>query len=334
MGLFSNDPYESTEEIASYEIKEKEYSKLLFDFERECTFKHGNKLTNLIKARMLDDYREGSTIAPDTAKYICFEIPTYIKLQELAENKVFATLNEIGQLGEAKENSYTHIGIIDKIEENRYELFNPTAEVLSYVEQKMDTQIGKQDKLFAKRLQFVESISKHAIEKINESQKNKEERKKLPTLEEQLRYKIGNNIYTDYKGVDLNSGEILKLNRLECSYSEENINLYSTYIQTLEEEKEIERATLEGVPNGFPILFTLEQKIEEMLKEGNSIKILEFLSNIPKEKLNINKLQYIGGIDTEGRIYRNSENCSNEIKQKIENKIIEYKKQRGAQLEK
>lgn len=56
MDLFSiakNKSHEATKEVTNYEIKGKKYSKLLFDFENVCTFKHGNKLTNLIKARVL-----------------------------------------------------------------------------------------------------------------------------------------------------------------------------------------------------------------------------------------------------------------------------------------
>ena len=89
MDLFNskNRSPKSTEEIADYEIKQIGKTKLLFDFKKDCTFKHGEKLTKLIKARMIDDYEKNECIAPDTAKYICFEIPTYLSVNNLSAGR-------------------------------------------------------------------------------------------------------------------------------------------------------------------------------------------------------------------------------------------------------
>ena len=47
-------------------------------------------------------------------------------------------------------------------------------------------------------------------------------------------------------------------------------------------------------------------------------KFLELISFLPKEKLNINKIEFIGSIDNKGRITRTEENCSEQIKNKIQ----------------
>lgn len=335
MGLLGNKSHKGTEELISYEIKGKTSSKLIFGFVHYCTFKHGDITTNLIKSQVYENYEQGHTITPNTAKYVCFEIPQNTSLEELAEDEVFLTLDKIGKLDGLRENSYNHIGFINKMEDGRYEIFNPTIEVLSYIDQNMNAHIGESDSLLAKRIKFVEGISEPVTKKFEEDEKQREDRKKEPLLEEQLRYKIGNNVYTDYKGININTGGIIKLNKLKCAYEEEN-HLYSAYIneEIEEQEQEDEMATLEDTPQGFPILFTTEQKIEEMLKENECENILRLLSDIEKEKLNINELRYIGGIDSEGRIYKTTENCSEQVKQKIEAEKQEYRKQMAMQIEK
>lgn len=336
MGLFSNKSHKGTEELVSYEIKGKTNSKLIFGFVHDCTFKHGDIRTNLIKSQIYENYEQGHTITPNTAKYVCFEIPEDASVQELAENEVFGVLDKIGRLDKLKDNSYNHIGFINRMEDGRYEIFNPTIEVLSYIDQNMNTHIGESDNLLAKRIKFVEGISEPVTKKFEQDRKEREKRKQEPLLEEQLRYKIGDNIYTDYKGINIDTGRIIKLSKLKCIYEEDENNLYSTYIneEVEEQEQEDEMATLEDTPRGFPILFTTMQKLEEMLKNSEYENILKLLSNIQKETLNINELRYIGGIDSEGRIYKGAENGSEQLKQKIEAEKQEYRKQRQIQIEK
>ena len=143
MDLFvkMNKSHEGTKEITNYEIKEIGASKLLYDFKNDCTFKHGDIVTNLIKARILENYEKNICIAPDTAKFICFEIPTYISLEELADKKVFDILNQIGKFKYLMPNNYNNLGMIDKKQENGYKLFKPTGEVLSYTREVLDKEI-------------------------------------------------------------------------------------------------------------------------------------------------------------------------------------------------
>lgn len=335
MGLFSNKSHKGTEELTSYEIKGKTSAKLIFGFIHYCTFKHGDIITNLIKSQVYENYEQGHTITPNSAKYVCFEIPENTTLEELAQNEVFSTLDEIGKLDGLRENSYNHIGFINRMEDGQYEIFSPTTEVLSYIDKNMNTTIGEGDNLLAKRIKFVESISEPALKKFEEDKKQREDRKKEPILEEQLRYKIGNNIYTDYKGININTGTIIKLSKLKCAYEQDEDNLYSAYIsEGLEQQEKEEMATLEDTPQGFPILFTTMQKIEEMLKNSKCENILKLLSNIDKENLNVNELRYIGGIDSEGRIYKTTENCSEQLREKIEVEKQEYRKENEIQIEK
>ena len=311
----------------------KNNSKLLFDFKKQCTFKHGDKITNLIKARLLEEYQKGTTIAPDSAKYVCFEIPADMNLQELAENKVFKVLEQIEKFENLPNGIYKHIGIIDKLEDGKYELFKPTKEVLEYIQNIMDAEIKQSNEMFSRRLQqqeFKKRIFEPANQYIKENEAKREERKQNLYLEEQFRYKIGDRIYTDYKGIDTVEGKILKINRLDKIVQMSEKLLYSAFVEKKENEEETEFTILQELPKGFPVLFTLETSLEDILlnsDEKEIQKVLELLSDLPKESINVNKMQYIGGIDKTGNIYRNIENCSEEIKAKIKNEQEKFGRQ-------
>ena len=117
MDLFAkNDKsLKSTKDITNYEIKQIGSSGLLFNFEVDCTFIHGDKTTNLIKARFFENYEKNSCIAPDTAKYVCFEVPTNTTMDELAKGNVFEGLNQIGKFKYLMPKNYNNLGYIDKI---------------------------------------------------------------------------------------------------------------------------------------------------------------------------------------------------------------------------
>lgn len=311
----------------------KNSSKLLFDFKEHCTFKHGDKITNLIKARLLDEYQKGCSIAPDSAKYVCFEMPADMNLEQLAEDGVFRVLNQIEKFENLQNGIYNHIGIIDKVEDGNYQLFNATPEVINYAQNIMDTKIKESKEMFSNRLrqqEFRKRISEPANEYIRQNQEKREERKQNLYLEEQFRYKIGDKIYTDYKGIDSVEGKILKVNRLDKVDEVSDDVLYSAFIEKKENEEQTESITLQDLPKGFPVLFTLKTDLEQIINSSNEQElqtVLQLLSDLPKESINVNKMQYIGGIDSKGSIYRDIEKCSEEIKAKIKIEQEKYKEQ-------
>lgn len=311
----------------------KNSSKLLFDFKEHCTFRHGDKITNLIKARLLDEYEKGCSIAPDSAKYVCFEMPVDMNVAELAKDGVFRVLNQIEKFENLQNGIYNHIGIIDRAENGNYQLFNATPEVVNYAQNIMDTQIKESKEMFSERLkqqEFRKRISEPANEYIRKNQEKREERKQNLYLEEQFRYKIGDKIYTDYKGIDPVEGKILKVNRLDKVDEISDDVLYSAFIEKKESEEDKEFIILQDLPKGFPVLFTLKTNIEEIISNSNEQElqtVLQLLSDLPKESINVNKMQYIGGIDKEGNIYRDIEKCLEEIKAKIKSEQEKYKEQ-------
>ena len=180
------------------------------------------------------------------------------------------------------------------------------------------------------RKSFKQKISKPAMDYIKENNDKKEQRKNEAYIAEQYRYNIKDKIYTDYKTIDINDGKSININRLEEIIKLDNENLYSAYIDKVEneDENEIEKKPLEDIPDGYPVLFTTQNKIEEIVENDNKeeiSKFIELISNISKDKQN--EIQYLGGLDKEGRIYKTTENCSEEIKQKIEEIKNTYKEE-------
>jgi len=254
-----------------------------------------------------------------------------MNLQELVENNVFKTLNQIERFENLPSGIYSHIGIIDRIQEGKYQLFNATPEVINYAQNIMDTQIKESKEMFSRRLQeqeFRKRISEPANEYIKTNQAESEERRQNLYLEEQFRYKVGDRIYTDYKGIDTVEGKILKINRLDKVDEVLEDVLYSAFIEKKENEEETEFTTLQELPKGFPVLFTLKTNLEEIINNSNEQElktVLQLLSDLPKESINVNKMQYIGGIDKQGNIYTDMEKCSEEIKEKIKIEKEKYK---------
>ena len=165
---------------------------------------------------------------------------------------------------------------------------------------------------------------------IEEQNKIKNSRKNNPILEEQFKYRINGRVYSDCEGTDLIDGKILKINRLDkIDKIEEDEILYSAYIEKLESEQKREEISLQKNPNGYPILFTLYKEIEKIMKENNGEdieKVLQLISEIPNEMLNVNKLEYIGGLDKEGKINRDLIKCSQKVQEEIHEQKIKFNK--------
>ena len=326
MGLLAkNEFHESTKEITQYEINQKKTKKVFFDFKLDSTFKHGDKTTKLIKLRMLDNYDKDKCIAPDTAKYVCFEIPNDMALGELADKKIFDKLDQIGRFEYLMPNLYNNLGLIEKADNSQYQIYNPTSQVLSYTRDILDKEITRNEEMFSQRLKE-EFIQRIAVPEIIEPEEQETSKADDVYLEEQFRYKIGNKTYINYKATDVVDGKIININKLSEVDKEDKERLYSAFIQKIDNNKKTEIKTLYDTPYGLPVLFTSQTEIEEMVKKGYKERIYGFVSlvsNLPKTKKT--DIRFIGGIDENGNIFKKQENCSNQIKQSIRREKESFK---------
>ena len=242
-------------------------------------------------------------------------------------------MEKFGKFTNLLDSQYNDLGIIYINENGEYELYSPTNEVLQYIKDNLNIEITRSQKLFSERIrgkEFKTRISEPVNQHIRKKQEIENERKKNVFLEEQYRYKIGNEIYTDYIGTDVTEGKLLRINRLNKITDTNDENLYSAFIEKKEDTEEQEETIMIGqTPKGFPILFSLVNTLEEYIKDNDEkqiTKILQLITDLPKDRLNVNEILYIGGIDEQGNIYRKIEDCSEQMKQKINEEKNKYKK--------
>jgi hypothetical protein len=329
-GILKKDSNKSTNEFENYKLKKSnsEENVAIFDFEQSNTIKHQHEVTKLIQARLLE-YEDDKTVTPDLAYYICFEIPFNMSLNEIKEKKVFEGLDKIDRMSNLEIGVYNHIGQIEKRKDNTFVVKDATEMVKNYVNEKMNPKIQERNDAIANRIEQASNERKFRNDLAQdfkayslENNKEKEIRKNIIKLEEQLRYKIGEKVYNDYEGTDTLEGKILKISKLDkIGKYEEKIYLYSAFVEKFDKIDD-EKKELQNIPFGLPVIFTSVKEIEDVVKRQNpeELKIvLDLFSKMPQENLNKNKFNYIGGIEENGAINRNYENCSNDIKLAIEN---------------
>lgn len=342
MGLFSKakeNSGESTKDISIYEFKKKndEENIALFDIEQFGTVNHGENKTKFIKARIIK-YDKQVTIMPDTADYICFEIPEDMSINDLEKYKILEALEKKQKMKNLEHDRYNHIGRVVKIDEKTFGLKSATQEVELFIKTRMNPTIQKGKEAFAQRItqnsgstkkDFKKALAEEYQKYSEQVTKKQEERKNEIELEEQFRYKIGEKIYSDYIGIDTQSGKILKVNKLnKIGKDSEETYLYSAFVEKVQEDNQ-PKTMLEGVPEGFPVIFTLKEKIENIVENGDLVqikKVLDLISKVPTEHLQKGAMTFIGGINEEGTIYRDAQSCSIDITKKINEEKQEFKK--------
>lgn len=341
MGLFSKakeSSGEGTKDISIYEFKKHNNKKnvALFDIEQFGTVNHGDNKTKFIKARLIQ-YDKETTIMPDTADYICFEIPEDMQLSDLERFNILEALEKKQRMENLEHDRYNHIGRVVRIDDKTFGVKSATDEVELFIRNRMNPTILKNKEAFTQRIasatentkkDFKTALAEEYKEYSAQMESKQEERKKQIKLEEQFRYKIGEKIYSDYIGVDTQKGKILRINKLDkIGKDQEETYLYSAFIEKVEDNSE-EKTMLEGLPQGYPVIFTLKEKMENITNSNDleQIKtVLDLMSKVPREHLQKEEMTFIGGVDKEGAIYRDIENCSKDIESKVKEKKQEFK---------
>lgn len=321
---------------------------MAYGLSNQGQIKHKNQeITNLIMGR-ITKYKDGNASYSDASDYISFELPLG---QEVTEKIMQAVIKQydredvkekkrshyIGRLEQKqgiisfgnKSNAVEKIvrGIIDKNEKRKQE--------------QMEASIKAREK---REAEFRESIAKSTSSHVEKLERIREQRKAHPTLTPQGKYQIDGKMYSDYDGIDVDKGDILRIRKVDkLGKDGSGTYLYSAYLNTTPNEYDVESLE-KGEPGGYPVCFTLEKRLEDIVKEGNIEEIstlLNLLSN-PGNFENSEQLAYIGGIDKNGEIiyptyveqyhsYRNDRGLqfsSDAIKVKIQSMQQEYERKR------
>ncbi len=142
---------------------------------------------------------------------------------------------------------------------------------------------------------------------------------------------------SDYEGVDIQTGEILKIcnvNKIAKDAQQNGIYVYSAYIDRTDDENEMFLKT--GEPIGSPVVFETAIKVDDMIASNDKQMINSLLTLLStKTQQNSEQMKYIGAINRNGQISDNyiSQTFAQRIPAMIDkfNKDIEIEKQNKSQ---
>lgn len=113
--------------------------------------------------------------------------------------------------------------------------------------------------------------------------------------------------YSNYDGTNVNTGEILRIRRMEkLGKDETGRYLYRAYLENVRHEWDAEMMD----SNAVPVCFSIDKRAEDILKENNPAEKQQFFKLLSQEKIfknNNDYMNYIGAMDRQGNIEQNGE---------------------------
>lgn len=185
-----------------------------------------------------------------------------------------------------------------------------------------------QDKIAKQPIQQeVEAIinKEPMIEEISEEEERK---KRLESPYFSYKFTVLDGVANrQYQGVDLTTGEIVRLENTNKIAEESNGTcIYSGFIERVKREKDVQIFDKQNA-SGYPVIFETAVKLEDIAsnKKPEEIKaVLNLLSRNKQVNLMKDQLIYIGGIRQDGQVYR--QDCSSEqVAEKITKEMLEYR---------
>lgn len=304
---------------------------LLYEISAPQKIQHSNgRITDLIMAR-ITKYAEGDTIIFDLSDDISFEIEHG---QALDQNMLQYIMwrYDMQELGQMPEENY--LGRLT-VQDGQYQLVDKSVAVQNIVnnmivareqkkEQERQKNISEQRAMQNKKEE--EFRKRLKIENIEYQERWKQEvaqRLSNPTLRTVGRTQVGDKIYSDYDGINVANGEVLRLRNVDkVGKDGSGTYLYSAYINSTPNESDVELVN-GNRPFGYPVCFTLEKRLEDIVAGGNPVEIKAVLAMLssPENFKDTNSLVYAGKTDQYGRVI-NEEKMGEETKRIFESSAI------------
>ena len=325
----------------SFQSIEKGYTITIFGIEEQgLKAKHRNgEITKLMLAKAIK-VRDGDALIVDLADDIAFELK---EGQQPDGNVLQAVAYEYEKRNALENKICDYLGIVDYTDQG-YEINQKSQKVEQYVTQKVVPEILEQRKVredflaekYAKRQEQEKARERKFLEDLDargyvaQMQETMKKRKENPYLRKVRQYKIDGKTYEDYDGINIQTGDILRIRRLDKVGKDGNgTYLYQGYVHSTPNEDNVE--FLDKALMGTPVCFDLPKRFSDIERTNNPEEIrtiLELLSNAEKYS-NREGLSYIGGIDKNGKIGHNAEPDSLGIANAIKRLKQEYAKNNG-----
>lgn len=273
---------------------------------KNIQYRNGER-TKLMLAKAIK-LREDDTFMFNEVKDIAFELnerqlPSYDVLKAVAHQY------EIQERTESEGCQY--LGIVDSTE-NGYEITRYSHGVENYIKQQIDPMIiaqkeqerrelnarYKQKQLNERRSLYMESLK--AEDYMNARKREYAQRKANPYLYKKDQYVLDGKIYEDYNGINLQTGEILRMRHLDKVMKTKDTGIYLYQGNIYSTPNEHDADLLEGEkPGEVPVCFELPKRLSDIVNEQNPEQIrsvLELLSSARNYSRN-EGLVYLGEID-------------------------------------
>lgn len=191
--------------------------------------------------------------------------------------------------------------------------------------------IPMQNRVETKNTQQEKQEVKMVIEKepvIEEISEEEERKKRLESPYFSYKFTVLDGVANrQYQGVDLTTGEIVRLENTNKIAEEPNGTcIYSGFVERVKREKDVQLFDKQKA-SGYPVIFETAVKLEDIAsnkKPEEIYAVLDLLSRNKQVNLMKDQLIYIGGIRQDGQVYR--QDCSSEqIAEKITKEMLEYR---------
>lgn len=325
----------------SFNSREKGYTITIFGIEEQgLKAKHRNgQITKLMLAKAIK-VRDEDALIVDLADDIAFELK---EGQQPDGNVLQAVAYEYEKRNSLENKICDYLGIVDYTDKG-YEITQKSQKVEQYVNQNVIPKILEQRKAreellaenYAKRQEQEKERERKFLEDLDargyvaQMQETMKKRRENPYLRKVGQYKIDGKTYEDYDGINVETGDILRIRRLDkVGKDGSGTYLYQGYVHSTPNEDDVE--FLDKALMGTPVCFDLPKRFSDIEIANNPEEIrtiLELLSNADKYS-NREGLSYIGGIDKNGKISHNAEPDSLGIANAIKRLKQEYAKNNG-----
>lgn len=303
------------------------------EYNNIATHSNGEK-TDVIVAKMIE-VQEDSVIAPNSETHIAFEVTQGVPIDQAMLSKIGTYyLRELKNKDRNPDCMY-----LGRISENPYgEInWNNKSDVIGkYINEKVAPRLNeekrkKQEKqIIEQRAAEVRDISEHEeyVRKLQKKQREKQtqqnnvrmDRINNPYLKQVgPNYVVDGKIYSDYNGIDMIGGDILKLRKLnKVGKDENNTYLYTGYVSATPNEYDSEVLLKTARPMGRAVCFASDRKIEEILQSNDigDLKTLLTALSLPSNEKN-EALEYIGRINRSNMIDTDLNNATEPIKSTV-----------------
>lgn len=277
----------------------------IYEMKEDQIVNYGNDMkTKIITAKVVGDIGEETQTSE---QLVCFEIPEYMKKEELYENGVLNVLTYNGAFYNLKKEEYNHIGRISEFAENNhtgygYAIEPPTGVVLNYVKRSLN-----------RKSNGIISSSKEKKELY--SIPNGYTKEGIRSRQESVKYYIQQEGENSYTVKDPNSGETIIL---------KNVNIVSNINHSNGERSTLytcKRITGGNLGNSKNVSFELPMNIGNIAKSGNENQIKKLVELVSDQnvanycadhtKKGTNKnLTFIGNLQYTGEEYQVTDGAS------------------------